>query len=55
MFPEEEEKNKGKNKTWMETHKRFKRTLIYYDIDTQSAHFWGNPLCQATKRYLNNS
>ena len=35
------------------THKRFKRTLIYYDIDTQSANFWGNPLRQATKRHLN--
>ena len=37
------------------THNRFQRTLIYYDIDTQSAHFRGNPLCQATKRHLNNS
>ena len=37
------------------THKRFKRTLIYYDTDTKSAIFRGNPLCQATKRHLNNS
>ena len=29
--------------------KRFKGTLIYYDIDTQYAHFRGNPLRQATK------
>ena len=34
---------------------RFKRTLIYFDTDTQYANFWGNPLCQATKRHLNNS
>ena len=32
------------------THRRFKRTLIYYDTDTQSTNFRGNPLCQATKR-----
>ena len=31
-----------------ETHNRFKTTLIYYDIDTQSANFRGNPLRQAT-------
>ena len=29
--------------------KRFKRTLIYFDKDTQYANFRGNPLCQATK------
>ena len=34
--------------------KRFKRTLIYFDMDTQYAHFQGNPLCQATKWHLNN-
>ena len=33
----------------------FKRTLIYFDTDTQSATFQCNPLCQATKRHLNNS
>ena len=37
------------------THERFKRMLIYYDTDTQSANYGGNPLCQATKRHLNNS
>ena len=35
--------------------KRFKRTLIYYDTDTQYAHFQENPRCHATKRHLNNS
>ena len=25
--------------------KRFKRTLIYFEIDTQYANFRGNPLC----------
>ena len=39
----------------IQTHKRFKRTLNYYDIDTQSANVRGNPLRQATKRHLNNS
>ena len=39
----------------IEKHKRFKRTLIYYDIDTHYANFEGNPLLQATKRHLNNS
>ena len=34
--------------------KRFKRMLIYFDMDTQYEHFRGNPLCQATKRHLNN-
>ena len=28
---------------------RFKRTLIYYDTDTQYANFRGNPLRQTTK------
>ena len=32
--------------------KRFKRTLIYFNTDTQYAHFRGNPLYQATKRHL---
>ena len=27
---------------------------IYYDIDTQSANFWGNPFRQATEGHLNN-
>ena len=35
-----------------QTHKRFRRTLIYQDTNTQSAHFRGNPLCQATKLHL---
>ena len=35
--------------------KRFKRTLIYYDTDTQSTNFRGNPLRQATRRHLYNS
>ena len=34
--------------------KRFKRTLIYFDTDTQYANCRGNSLCQSTKRYLNN-
>ena len=38
--------------TKIQTYKRFKRTLIYYDTDTQSANVRGNPLCQATKRHL---
>ena len=49
------------NSVWIQTHerldpntKRFKRTLIYFDADTQYANFRGNPLCQATKRHLNN-
>ena len=29
--------------------KKFKRTLILYDTDTQYASVFGNPLCQATK------
>ena len=38
---------KGKIQT-----ERFKRTLIYFDTDTQYANFWRNALCQATKRHL---
>ena len=38
----------GSNLNIFVWHKRFKRTLIYYDIDTQSAHFGGNPIQQAT-------
>ena len=34
--------------------KRFKRTLIYFNTDTQYANFRGNPLYQASKRHLNN-
>ena len=37
----------------IQTYKRFKRTLIYNNTDTKSAHFRGSPLCQATKRHLN--
>ena len=33
--------------------KRFKRTLIYFNTDTQYGNFRGNRLYQATKRYLN--
>ena len=36
----------------IQTHKRFRKTLIYFDTDTQSANFRGNPLCQATKQQL---
>ena len=32
--------------------KRFKPTLIYFDTDTQYAHFRGNPLRQVTKRHF---
>ena len=39
----------------IQTHKRLKRTLIYYDLDTQYAHIRGSPIHQTTKRYLNNS
>ena len=35
----------------IQTHKRFKRTL-FIKTKTQSANFWGNPLCQATKRHF---
>ena len=34
---------------------RFRRLLIYYDTNTQSANFQGNPLWQAAKRHLNSS
>ena len=35
--------------------KRLKRTLIYYDMDTQYTNFGGTPLRQATKQHLNNT
>ena len=36
--------------------KRFKRTLVYFNTDTQyDANFRGNPLYQATKRQVNNT
>ena len=35
-----------------QTQKGFKRMLIYYDTNTQSANFRGNPLCQVTKTTL---
>ena len=38
----------------IQTQKRFKQTLIYFDTDTQYANFRGNPFCQAAKRHLNN-
>ena len=34
--------------------KRFKRTLIYFNTDTQYANFARKSLYQATKRHLNN-
>ena len=34
-------------------HKKV-QTLIYFNMDTQYAHFQRNPLHQATKQYLNN-
>ena len=37
-----------------QTHKRFKRTL-FIRTKKQSTIFQDNPLCQATKRHLNNS
>ena len=40
---------------WDSNAKRFKRTLIYYDTNTQYANFRGNPHRQATKRHLNGS
>ena len=33
---------------------RFRRMLIYFNTDTQYAHFGGNPLYQATEWHLNN-
>ena len=33
---------------------KVQKNAFYLD-KTQPAHFWGNPLCQATKRHLNNS
>ena len=45
--------NHGDSLTEIETgHKRFKRTLIYLDTNTQSANFRGNPLYQATNTTL---
>ena len=38
-----------------QTRKGLKRRLIYYDTNTQSAKVRGNPICQVTKRHLNNS
>ena len=34
--------------------KRFKQMLIYFNTDTQCAHFRGNPLYQASKQHLNS-
>ena len=42
-----------RKKIQIQTQKRFKRTLICYDTNTQSANLRGNPLCQSTKRHLN--
>ena len=39
----------------IQIYRRFKRTLIHYDIDTEYANVRGNPLHQATKRHLNNT
>ena len=36
-------------------NKKQKKTLIYYDTNTQSGNIGGSPLCQATKQHLNNS
>ena len=36
-------------------HKKFKRTLIYYNTDTQYANVPGNLPCQATKRSTNET
>ena len=46
----------SENNSWVQNPNtnRFKRTLIYFNTDTQYAHFRGNPLYQATKRHLNN-
>ena len=38
-----------RGKIQIQTHKRFKRTLICYDTNTHYANLRGNPLCQATK------
>ena len=45
----EETEGKKKITKKVQTHKRFKRTLIYLDTNTHSANFRGNPLCQATE------
>ena len=39
----------------IQTHRRFKRTLSYYDTDNTMQIFLGNPLLQASKRHSNNS
>ena len=58
VFPKQKDRNTGtKSETRMAASvlkqdpntKRFKRTLIYYDTDTQYANFRGNPIRQATK------
>ena len=35
-------------------HKKVQANLTDFDTDTQYATFRENPLCQATKRHLNN-
>ena len=55
---EAEKRERTKITKKVQTHKRFKRTLIYLDTNTQSANFRGNPLCQAQKKrrnYNNNN
>ena len=43
--------NNNKIKKKIQTQKDSIETLIYYDTDTQSAHYSGrNPLCQVTKQ-----
>ena len=46
----------SENNSWAQNPntKRFRRTLIYFNTDTQHANCQGNPLCQATKSHLNN-
>ena len=34
--------------------KKVQTNAYLFNTDTQYAHFWGNPLDQATKRHLNN-
>ena len=50
---EKKKKKKRQQKHTIQTHKRFRKMLIYYDID--KTNFRGNPICQATKQHLNNS
>ena len=40
------------SKRKIQTHKRFKRTLIYSDTNPHSPHFRGNPLCQDAEWHL---